>query len=54
MTSGKNIVITLLKGAGFDVTDLGVDVPVSRFVDDLARKENKREWKMHSWHVRLA
>ena len=35
---GKNIVIALLKGAGFDVTDLGVDVPVSRFVD-LTRRE---------------
>ena len=30
---GKNLVITLLKGAGFDVIDLGVDVPPERFVD---------------------
>lgn len=30
---GKNIVITLLKGAGFDVIDLGVDVPTEKFVD---------------------
>ncbi len=29
---GKNIVITLLKGAGFDVIDLGVDVPTEKFV----------------------
>jgi corrinoid protein of di/trimethylamine methyltransferase len=29
---GKNIVITLLKTAGFEVIDLGVDVPASRFV----------------------
>jgi corrinoid protein of di/trimethylamine methyltransferase len=29
---GKNIVITLLKTSGFDVIDLGVDVPASRFV----------------------
>lgn len=29
---GKNIVITLLKTAGFEVFDLGVDVPASRFV----------------------
>jgi methylmalonyl-CoA mutase cobalamin-binding domain/chain len=29
---GKNIVITLLKGAGFDVIDLGVDVPKEKFV----------------------
>lgn len=29
---GKNIVITLLKGSGFDVIDLGVDVPTEKFV----------------------
>ncbi len=29
---GKNIVTTLLKTAGYDVVDLGVDVPASRFV----------------------
>jgi methylmalonyl-CoA mutase cobalamin-binding domain/chain len=29
---GKNIVITLLKGSGFDVIDLGVDVPTDKFV----------------------
>ena len=29
---GKNIVITLLEGAGFDVVDLGVDVPIKKFV----------------------
>ena len=29
---GKNIVITLLKGAGFDTVDLGVDVPAEKFV----------------------
>jgi corrinoid protein of di/trimethylamine methyltransferase len=29
---GKNIVATMLKTAGFDVIDLGVDVPPSRFV----------------------
>ena len=28
---GKNIVITLLKTAGFEVFDLGVDVPASKF-----------------------
>ena len=32
---GKNIVITLLKGAGFDVVDLGVDVPTDKFVQAL-------------------
>ena len=29
---GKNIVITMLRTAGFQVIDLGVDVPASRFV----------------------
>ena len=29
---GKNIVITLLKGTGFEVVDLGVDVPAEKFV----------------------
>lgn len=32
---GKNIVITLLKGAGFNVIDLGVDVPTERFVQSV-------------------
>lgn len=32
---GKNIVITLLKGSGFDVIDLGVDVPTEKFVDSV-------------------
>lgn len=30
---GKNIVHTLLKGSGYKVVDLGVDVPVEKFVD---------------------
>ncbi len=30
---GKNFFITLAKGAGFEVHDLGVDVPVSRFLE---------------------
>lgn len=29
---GKNIVVTLLKGTGFEVVDLGVDVPTEKFV----------------------
>jgi methanogenic corrinoid protein MtbC1 len=29
---GKNIVVTLLRGSGFDVVDLGVDVPAEKFV----------------------
>lgn len=35
---GKNIVTMLLKGAGYNVIDLGVDVPAERFVE--AAKEN--------------
>ena len=31
---GKDIVGTLLRLAGYDVVDLGVDVPASRFVDE--------------------
>lgn len=30
---GKNIVVNLLKGSGFEVIDLGVDVPAEKFVD---------------------
>ncbi|EHQ89058.1 cobalamin B12-binding domain-containing protein [Desulfosporosinus youngiae] len=30
---GKNIVVMLLKGAGYNVIDLGVDVPADKFVD---------------------
>ncbi len=29
---GKNIVVTLMRGAGFEVIDLGVDVPAEKFV----------------------
>ena len=29
---GKNIVVTLLRGSGFEVIDLGVDVPTKEFV----------------------
>jgi methylmalonyl-CoA mutase cobalamin-binding domain/chain len=29
---GKNLVITMLRGVGYEVKDLGVDVPVARFV----------------------
>ena len=36
---GKNIVAMLLQGAGFEVVDLGADVPISRFVES-AKKEN--------------
>lgn len=30
---GKNLVAIMLEGAGFDVIDLGVDIPADRFVD---------------------
>jgi corrinoid protein of di/trimethylamine methyltransferase len=30
---GKNIVATMLRGVGFDVLDLGVDVPTERFIE---------------------
>jgi methanogenic corrinoid protein MtbC1 len=30
---GKNLVITMLRGVGYEVEDLGVDVPVARFVE---------------------
>ncbi|MFZ7127670.1 MAG: cobalamin B12-binding domain-containing protein [Desulfobacterales bacterium] len=30
---GKNIVVILLRGSGFEVIDLGVDVPAERFVE---------------------
>jgi methanogenic corrinoid protein MtbC1 len=32
---GKNIVVTLLRGSGFEVIDLGVDVPADKFVTAL-------------------
>jgi len=30
---GKNLVIMMLKGAGFDVVDLGIDVSAQKFVE---------------------
>lgn len=36
---GKNIVAMLLEGAGFEVTDLGADVPKEKFLE-FAEKEN--------------
>lgn len=35
---GKNIVAMMLQGAGFDVVDLGADVPIEKFVE-FVRKE---------------
>lgn len=39
---GKNIVAILLKGAGYDVEDLGIDVPTEKIVDYV--RENKPEY----------
>lgn len=36
---GKNIVIALLTGAGFEIVDLGVDVPAQTFIDKAAELE---------------
>ena len=38
---GKNIVVTLLRGAGFEVVDLGVDVPPEKFVEALRETRAK-------------
>lgn len=38
---GKNLVTMMLEGAGFEVTDLGVDVPPDRFVEAV-RAQNPR------------
>lgn len=34
---GKDIVITMLRGVGFEVVDLGVDVPPEKFVEAIAQ-----------------
>ena len=34
---GKNIVVTLLRGASFEVVDLGVDVPAPKFVETVRK-----------------
>ncbi len=36
---GKNIVAILLKGAGYEVVDLGIDVPTDRIVDYVREKK---------------
>jgi len=35
---GKNLVAMMLEGAGFDVIDLGVDVPSEKFIDTAKQK----------------
>ncbi|MBI2907989.1 MAG: corrinoid protein [Chloroflexi bacterium] len=36
---GKNLVVTMLEGAGFEVADLGVDVSPERFVEAVREKK---------------
>lgn len=36
---GKNLVVSMLEGAGFEVTDLGVDVPPEKFIEAIADKK---------------
>lgn len=36
---GKTLVATMLSANGFEVTDLGADVPVGRFVDEAEKRE---------------
>ena len=38
---GKDLVVTMMEGAGFEVVDVGVDVPPERFVD--AVRQNNAE-----------
>ncbi|MDL2259251.1 cobalamin-dependent protein [Deltaproteobacteria bacterium OttesenSCG-928-K17] len=38
---GKNIVHTLLKGSGFKVVDLGVDVPTEKFIEAVVEHQPK-------------
>ncbi len=37
---GKNLVASMLEGGGFEVVDLGVDVPPQKFVEAATEKEN--------------
>ena len=43
---GKDIVVTMLDIAGFDVVDLGVDVPVATFIDN-GRASGRRRSSGH-------
>ena len=36
---GKNIVGMIMKGAGFNVIDLGVDIPPERFIEAISEKK---------------
>lgn len=37
---GKNLVVMMLESAGFDMVDLGVDVPAEKFVEAIKENEN--------------
>jgi corrinoid protein of di/trimethylamine methyltransferase len=37
---GKNLVASMLEGGGFKVTDLGVDVPADRFVEEVQSSDS--------------
>ncbi|WP_319561141.1 cobalamin-dependent protein [Marispirochaeta sp.] len=39
---GKNIVVTMLKGAGYEVKDLGIDVPAEKIINEV--KEYKPDF----------
>jgi 5-methyltetrahydrofolate--homocysteine methyltransferase len=39
---GKNLVVMMLEGGGFEVVDLGIDVPVDKFIEAI---------KTHQPHV---
>ena len=41
---GKNLVASLLEGGGFEVIDLGVDVPPEKFIQPL-RKGRRTSWR---------
>jgi methylmalonyl-CoA mutase cobalamin-binding domain/chain len=34
---GKNLVLMMLEGAGFEMVDLGVDVPIAKIADEAAK-----------------
>jgi 5-methyltetrahydrofolate--homocysteine methyltransferase len=36
---GKNIVATFLRGSGFEVFDLGLNVPIQQFIDEVHEKK---------------
>ena len=36
---GKNVVVTLLSGNGFEVFDLGLNVPAKKFIDEVSEKK---------------